>query len=101
MVHDSIGANRIERRIVQLAQHLKEGIDALGLDLVTPMNPELSFGVCITRTQPGQGSSVSNRMYAEHGIAGAATGGLRLCPTIYNTVEHIDRAVAGIKAIMT
>jgi len=36
------------------------------------------------------------RMYDEFGIAGAATGGFRLCPHIYNTTEHIQRASAGL-----
>jgi selenocysteine lyase/cysteine desulfurase len=39
-------------------------------------------------------------LYDEFGIAGAPTGGLRLCPHIYNTLEHIERAVKGIKSIL-
>ena len=35
----------------------------------------------------------------EHGIAGAATGGRRVSPHIYNTMEHIDRAVRAIRAM--
>ena len=99
--HDLIGTERIENRIIFLAQRLKEGIAELGHELVTPMDPELSFGVCITKAPSGRGSEISDKLYAEHGIAGAATGGIRLCPTIYNTTEHVDRAVAGIKALMT
>ena len=101
ILHNNISPKRIEQRVVQLAQRLKSGIHALGLELVTPMSPELSFGVCITKAQPGQGNDISNRLYAEHGVAGAATGGVRLCPTIYNTLDHIDRAVTGIEALMT
>ena len=73
----------------------------MGLELVTPMDPDLSFGVCITRAPAGPGGDISNRLYEEHGIAGAATGGVRLCPTIYNTTEHVDRAIAGLRALMT
>lgn len=100
-LHNQIGADRIEQRIVHLSQRLKEGVSELGLTLVTPMDPALSFGVCIVKTEPGKGGEIANRLYNEHGIAAAATGGLRLCPTIYNTQEHVDRALAGIKAIMT
>ncbi|MDA1372662.1 MAG: aminotransferase class V-fold PLP-dependent enzyme [Proteobacteria bacterium] len=99
--HRKIGHKRIEARVTQLAQHLKEGIAELGLELVTPMDTELSFGVCIARAENGQGGNISNRLYTEHGIAGAATGGVRLCPTIYNSLEHVDRAIAGMKALMT
>tara|TARA_B100000315_G_scaffold131878_1_gene121370 strand:+ start:3623 stop:4825 length:1203 start_codon:yes stop_codon:yes gene_type:complete len=98
--HRNIGHKRIDARIVQLSQYLKEGIAELGLELVTPMDPDLSFGVCITRASGSQGDAVSNRLYTEHGIAASSTGGVRLCPTIYNSLEHIDRAIAGIKALM-
>ena len=33
------------------------------------------------------------RLYTTHGFAGAPTGGLRLSPHIYNTVDEIDRVV--------
>jgi len=99
-IHDTIGAQRIDDRIVFLSQRLKKGIDALGLPLVTAMDPRLSFGVCIVQAPAGQGGVLSNRLYAEHGIAGAGTGGLRLCPAIYNTTDHVDRAIAGISALM-
>jgi isopenicillin-N epimerase len=99
-IHNTIGAKRIEERIVFLSQRLKMGVDALGLPLVTAMDPRLSFGVCIVQAPAGQGGALSNRLYSEYGIAGAGTGGLRLCPAAYNTTDHVDRAIAGIKALM-
>ncbi len=99
-LHDEIGPARIERRIRFLAQRLKQGIADAGLELVTPMAPELSHGVCITRAPTGQGGNLSNRLYDEFGIAGAATGGIRLSPTIYNTSEHIDRAISAMKSLL-
>ena len=100
ILHNNIGRQRIEERIVQLAQRLKRGIVAAGQELVTPMSPDFSFGVCITNARNGQGGTISNRLYTEHGIAAAATGGVRLCPTIYNTVAHIDRAIAAVETLM-
>ncbi|MEQ8314213.1 MAG: aminotransferase class V-fold PLP-dependent enzyme [Gammaproteobacteria bacterium] len=100
-IHNEIGPQRIEQRIRYLAQRLKDGIAEAGLELLTPHAPELSHGVCITRAEPGTGGTISNRLYTEFGIAGAATGGVRLCPTIYNTAAHVDRAVEGLTTIMT
>jgi selenocysteine lyase/cysteine desulfurase len=97
--HNSIGSARIEARMVELAQALKTGIANAGLQLVTPQDPELSGGVCITVVD-GDRREVMNRLYREHGIAGAPTGGLRLCPHTYNTMEHVERAIAGVKAIL-
>ncbi len=99
-IHDTIGPERIEQRIAQLAQHLKQGMADAGLKLLTPMAPEFSHGVCITNLDPAQRGEIVDRLYREHGIAGAATGGLRLCPTVYNTVEHVDRAVAAVKTLL-
>lgn len=100
-IHDEIGPERIDKRVQALSQRLKQGIAELGLNLVTPMDPALSFGVVITEAEPGRGGDISNRLYTEHGIAGASTGGVRLCPTIYNTDAHIDRAIEGLRVLMT
>ena len=71
----------------------------MGVALVTPLEPELSAGVCIAEVPSVRRQDVWNRLYEEHGIAGAPTGGLRLSPHVYNTEEHIDRALAGVRAL--
>ena len=96
--HERVGAARIEARVTELATRLKDGLRDAGYALVTPAAPALSAGVCIAAVEGNRGALV-NALYEEHGIAGAATGGLRLCPHLYNTVEHIDRAVRGARAL--
>ncbi|MDE2803967.1 MAG: aminotransferase class V-fold PLP-dependent enzyme [Gemmatimonadota bacterium] len=96
--HAAIGGRETEARISELATTLKQGLAELGMTLVTPMEPELSGGVCIIEV-PGDRGAALRRLYEEHGIAGAGTGGLRLCPHVYNTREHVARAVAGVKAL--
>ena len=100
-IHDTIGSQRIEDRTMFLAQRLKQGVSEAGLTLVTAMDPALSFGVCIVQAPTGQAGALSNRLYAEHGISGAGTGGLRLCPAIYNTTAHVDRALSGLKSLLS
>ncbi len=97
-LHEEIGPARIEARIQELAKRLKEGMRALGLELVTPMRKELSLGVCIARAGPNR-SVVLDRLYREFGIAGAETGGVRLCPHVYNTEEHVERALRALGAM--
>jgi selenocysteine lyase/cysteine desulfurase len=96
--HREIGVHEIDARVTQLATALKEGIAELGLPLLTPMDPGLSGGVCIVRVA-GDRNAVFQRLYHEHGIAGAPTGGLRFSPHVYNTVAHIERAVAAVAAM--
>jgi selenocysteine lyase/cysteine desulfurase len=97
--HRAIGHDRVEARMVELATALKQGLAAKGLSLVTPIDPELSGGVCIVEVPSKKGHEVADRLYTEHGIAAAATGGLRLCPHVYNTLEHVERAIAGVLAL--
>ena len=96
--HTALGAAETEARVSELATALKEGLAELGMTLVTPMEPALSGGVCIIEA-PGDRGTALRRLYEEHGIAGAGTGGLRLCPHVYNTMDHVARAVEGVKAL--
>ena len=97
--HQLIGAKRIEGRVFELAGVLKAELNKAGFSSVTPMPPELSAGVCIIDVPERVRAEVFNRMYDEFGIAAATTGGLRLCPHIYNTLAHVERAIRGIHAM--
>ena len=94
-----IGGGRVEARVAQLATALKAEMQKAGFELVTPADPQLSGGVCIVKVPAETGSAMVARMYDEFGIAGAGTGGFRLCPHIYNTTEHIRRAAEGLAAM--
>ena len=100
-LHAEIGPARAEAHIETLASRLKQGLLDNGVALVTPVSPEFSAGVCIAAVPPDARENLFERLYREHGIAGAPTGGLRLCPHIYNTEEHVDRAIAGVRALLT
>jgi selenocysteine lyase/cysteine desulfurase len=97
--HRAIGSGRVEARVVELSAALKSGLADAGFTLVTPDDAELSGGVCIIEVPSKRGHEVMDRLYLEHGIAASSTGGLRLCPHIYNTMEHVDRAIAGVRAL--
>ena len=98
-LHDHIGLARTEARVADLATMLKSGLKDAGFDLVTPMAPALSGGVCIASVDGENRSKIVNGLYEEHGIAGAGTGGLRLSPHLYNTRAHIERAIRGAGAL--
>ncbi|GIW81906.1 MAG: aminotransferase [Gemmatales bacterium] len=97
--HNRIGPDLIETRIYELVAALKASCKELGLDLVTPFAPQLSAGVCTIQAPPARRRQLFERMYNEFGIAAAPTGGLRFCPHLYNTMEHIERVVRGLKAM--
>jgi selenocysteine lyase/cysteine desulfurase len=96
--HAEIGVGEIDRRVTELATALKEGIADAGVPLVTPREPSLSGGVCIAEVA-GDSRAVFQRLYADFGIAGASTGGLRFSPHVYNTMAHVERAVEAVVAM--
>lgn len=99
-LHLAVGAARIEARLYELASLLKASLKEAGIELVTPLDSTQSAGVCVIRVPPEKREEVYTKLYAEHGIAGASTGGLRLCPHVYNTRDHVERAVRGVKLLL-
>ncbi len=97
--HTSIGPGRVESRVLELAALLKESLVAAGAKLVTPLAKDLSAGVCIIEVEPDKRQGVFDAMYDRFGIAGSTAGGLRLCPHVYNTRDHVDRAARGVAAL--
>ena len=98
--HVAIGPAVVEARLTELATALKKGLQEGGLELITPLDPNHSAGVCVIRVPPAKSNEIYNKLYEEHGIAGATTGGLRLCPHVYNTREHVERAIRGVKTLI-
>ena len=94
----SIGAERVEVRVRELASLLKQSLSSIGARLVTPADAALSAGVCIMQVASEHRQTLLDAMYADFGIAGSTSGGFRLCPHIYNTREHVERAVEGLEA---
>ena len=96
--HNMVQPARVEARMLELAAALKDGLRQAGAKLVTPEKQALSAGVCIIEVPAGNRQKLLNAMYDDHGIAGSTAGGLRLCPHIYNTMEHVKRAIEGVKS---
>lgn len=97
-----LGPAAIEARVSALAATLRDGLAALpGARLVTPSAPALNAGVVIVRIDGADVRRAVERLYREHRIAGAATGGLRLCPHIYNTMADVEGAVESVRRVIS
>jgi isopenicillin-N epimerase len=99
--HETIGAAAIETRVLALATALKELLSRIpGARLVTPVAPDRSGGVVIARFGERDHRALYQKLYEDYGVAGAATGGLRLCPHIYNTQDDVAHAAQAVRKLV-
>ena len=95
---ETIGFSEIDQRVQFLVQTLIDGLVAMGYTLTTPSNPTQRHGIVVIHFEnPDDGEDLYNWLYTEHRIGVASTGGLRICPYIYNTGEHIVKLLAAIQ----
>ncbi len=86
--------------MMELSSALKQGLAKIrGAKLATPMDARLSGGVVVTRFEGADAQKIYQQIYARHGVGGAGTGGLRLCPHVYNTMEDIERAIRAVTEV--
>jgi selenocysteine lyase/cysteine desulfurase len=102
--HRTIGFDHVETRTTALATALKEGLAGIpGVKLVTPMDPQLSGGVVISQIPAldrAKMSALVKDLYEKYGIAGAATGGLRLSPHVYNSMAEVQLATRAVRELL-
>lgn len=100
--HMTIGPDRVEGRMRQIASAIKEGLSKLpGVELTTSQDPGLSAGVVIFKPGALDAHKVYERLYNTYRIAGAGMGpNIRLSPHIYNTMGETDRVVAAISEML-
>lgn len=94
---ESTGIGRIGARVTELATQVKGGLMELGAELVTSLDPGLSGGVVVARFPGHDSAALHRRLYEAHGVASAPTGGLRLCPHIYNTRADVEEALEAVR----
>ena len=99
--HETITSQAVETRVLALAAALKERIAAIpGATLTTPRSAATSAGVVIARFGDADHRALYDRLYKEHGVAGASTGGMRLCPHIYNTMDDVVHAADSLRKLV-
>jgi selenocysteine lyase/cysteine desulfurase len=99
--HAMIGKKAIEQRVRKLNSYLKEQIQLKlpQATFVSPVAAEMSAGIVILNIPGKQPQDIYQKLYESYGIACAATGGVRLSPHIYNTLEDMDRIVAALATL--
>ena len=70
-----------------------------GVPLLTPMSDVLTGGVVTVAIAPERRRELVFAL-DRLGVAGSPAGGLRLCPHIYNTMEHVERTVRAVATLL-
>jgi isopenicillin-N epimerase len=102
--HQTLGLDNIEARTLELATALKNGLAKINrVKMITPMEPKLSSGVVVCSIDGldrKQMAAFANDLYAKYGVGGAPTGGLRLCPHVYNSMEDVDQTIRAVRELI-
>ncbi|HZY66951.1 MAG TPA: aminotransferase class V-fold PLP-dependent enzyme, partial [Devosia sp.] len=99
----SVGKTRIAERTHALVDQLKRGLSTLeGVELRTPLAPELSAGIVafdVTGANPHGVVRQLRQRKIVASVAPYATQHVRLTPSILNTPEEVDAALAALREI--
>jgi selenocysteine lyase/cysteine desulfurase len=93
-----IGIPVIENHVLELSGRLRKGLDLLGLELMTPENPnERAGNVCFMTTHIGDITEWLDRqkILAWGGYGGV--GRVRISTHLYNSSQDVDRLLTALK----
>jgi isopenicillin-N epimerase len=101
--HSDIGAAAIERRSLQLAQHVARELQKTeGVTLLTNPDPSRSAAIIVFRPGTMDPRKFVTTLYEKERVVLASGGnsahpGVRVSPHFYNTMDEVDRTIAVIR----
>jgi selenocysteine lyase/cysteine desulfurase len=95
-LHEQIGREFIERRVLTLTGYLMDELKKLGVDLWTPRDDRQRAGIVFFRTRDVERLHAS--LKSQHIYCGTFLGGIRVDPTFYNTFEEMDRFLKVVRS---
>ncbi len=102
--HQGIGKAAIAERTHELASRLKAGLAKIGgIGLVTPRDPAISAGIVAFDVE-GTNPHAAVRSLRQRGVVASvapyASQHVRLTPSILNTPEEVDAALAAVSGLV-
>jgi len=99
--HQRLGSERIERRIVGLANRLRGGLQAIeGAVIYSRLHPELAGATTNWGIRGLSGQQIMDEMWARERIRVRGVGeGVRQCCHIYNSPADVDRTLEVARAL--
>ena len=93
-----IGISRIEAYVASLADRVWKGIEALGLEVMTPQNKSQRAGnVCFSTPNS---EAIATRLEERGILVWPGSGRVRISTHLYNTVEDVDRLLSALREVL-
>ena len=93
----NFGIENVERRVLELTDHLIERVKALGLRLQTPEEPQYRSGIVNFKIEKPK--EVVESLKQKGIIVSARANGIRVSPHFYNTKTEINKLIDEIRKI--
>lgn len=101
--HLRIGPDRVEKRIVGLANRLREGLQRIkGVTILSPVHPALAGAMVTYRVEGMTGPQLQDELWARRKIRVRSMGnneGVRQSVHIYNSPEEIDATLEIVRTL--
>ena len=94
--HTSITPSGVERRAIKIADYLRQSLVDIDVEFISSHHSDFTSNVIILKAPQENRRQLLDNVLKDGGVILAGTGGLRLSPHIYNTVDHVDRVVRAI-----
>jgi selenocysteine lyase/cysteine desulfurase len=102
-MHQQMGRARVAARIRELNARCKAGLREIrGVKLHTPIDPELSAGICCFEVQGMSPEAVVKELLARRIVASTSPYKVtyaRLSASLFNTPKEVDTAVSAVRAL--
>ena len=87
---------------MQLTAYLREKVQSTIPDVkfISPVTRDLSAGIVILELPGKDPKEIHQKLYTNHGIASAPSGGVRFSPHIYNTLADMDKIEAALTTLV-
>jgi selenocysteine lyase/cysteine desulfurase len=90
---EEVGMDRVAAAIAQRVEHTIRHVDRLGLELLSPRDPEQRAGIVTFRATGQDPGRLYRGLMAERVLCAQRGGGIRFSPHFYTPLHVIDRAM--------
>jgi cysteine desulfurase / selenocysteine lyase len=91
------GVERLDRELRPVVKALRDGLQDMGLDLLTPAPPEFASGIVSFRCN--EPAEVARRMASEGVVVWGGDGRIRVSVHVYNDQNDVDRCLQVIDRV--